>query len=367
MAALFLVLGGLALGDIIHTKDGSKIEGDILSESGDNVVVKTSFGKIEIPKAQIQKIERAGGSAKGGESGGKSDREGGRRGQAGEGAGGDNMAGMVEQKLGVRPKVVSSEHFRIITMFEEEEAKVLTELAEQVHSDFTELIEEREGRRYWPLLADEFFLSDREMYVEFMRKIMPSYVNSKQAIDFWIKQKGSAISSFPPVGVAVRKNVPLRNSIVHHAAKHLIRHYVGPRKQLAAWITEGFGYYIEFKYEKAARVIVQTDKMYGGDTKVANKDSDSSTWPELVKTGVIDGTLMPFDKLKHRFVNEMDYSDLAKSWSLMTFLIDEHEEKFVEWVKNMRKMMWEEAMYKAYRWTNAELDREWGLWVKAVY
>jgi len=205
------------------------------------------------------------------------------------------------------------------------------------------------------------------MYEEFMRKMMPNWVNSKEAIDFWIQQKGSAINSFPPIGVAVRKNVPLRNAIVNHAAKNLLEHYVGPRKRLAAWVIEGFGYYMEFKYEKTARIIVRTPKMYGGDTKVANKSSDSSTWPELVKTGVIDSTLMPFDKMKHRMLNEMDYSDLAKSWSLMTFLIDEHEEKFIEWVKNMRKMMWEEAMYKAYRWTNAELDREWSLWVKAVY
>jgi len=150
VAALFLGLGSLALGDIIHTKDGSKIEGEILSESGDNVVVKTSFGKIEIPKDKIQKIERSGARAKDGE--GEADREGAKGGDQGGDPSG--IANLAEKNLGQRPTVVSSEHFRIVTMFEEEEAKTLTELAEQVHKDFTEMIEEREGRRYWPLVAD---------------------------------------------------------------------------------------------------------------------------------------------------------------------------------------------------------------------
>ena len=61
----------------------------------------------------------------------------------------------------------------------------------------------------------------------------------------------------------------------------------------------------------------------------------------------------------------LDYEHLMKAWSLLTFLVDEHEEKFVKWVRNMRKMQWEEALYEAYGWTNEQLDQEWGIWVKA--
>ena len=125
--------------------------------------------------------------------------------------------------------------------------------------------------------------------------------------------------------------------------------------------------YMEYKYAKTCRVHCVTPKQYGGDTKLAKKASDSSTWPELVKTSVIDGTDTPFEKLKHIMINELDFEHLSKSWSLVTFLVDEHEDKFVTWIKNMRRMQWEEAMYKAYHWTNAELDKEWGLWVKAIY
>jgi len=275
----------------------------------------------------------------------------------------EGIASMVEKAIGERPTVVTSEHFRISTLFDEEEARTLLELAETVHEDFTEMIEEREGRRYWNLYAEEFFLSSRGQYLAFMDGVMPAYIDSKKALDFWKKQGTGAISSLPPIGVAVRSSRPLRNLIVHHAAKFLIRNYVGPRRSLAPWLTEGFAYCQEFKYEKAARIIVQTDKMYGDDGKMANKGSDSSTWSDMVKTSVIDKTYEPFDKLKYTFLNQMDYSHLSQSWSMMTFLVEEHEEKFVKWVKNMRKMSWEKAWYEAYHWTGEEFDKEWGLWV----
>jgi tetratricopeptide (TPR) repeat protein len=283
------------------------------------------------------------------------------------GRGGTDIGSIVEKRLGERPVVVTSKHFRIITMFEEEEAKTLLELAEKVHADFVEMIGDREGASYWTLTADEFFLTSKGQYQEFLRKIMPMYVNNKAHIDFLLKQDGNAISSTPPIGASVRQNLPLRNNIVHHAAKHLIHNYVGPRKRLAAWLTEGFAYYMEYKYEKSIRVTVRTDAMYGDDAKVAQKRSDTSTWPEFVKEMVIEGKHEPFEKWKHYFLNKLDHSHLAKSWSLMTFLITEHEDKFVKWLKNMRKMQWEEAMYKAFHWTNEEVDKEWSLWVKVTY
>ena len=82
-----------------------------------------------------------------------------------------------------------------------------------------------------------------------------------------------------------------------------------------------------------------------------------------MKTSVIDKTYEPFDKLKHTFLNDMDYTHLAQSWSMMTFLINEHEEKFMKWMKNMRKMAWEKAWFEAYHWTGEQFDKEWSLWV----
>jgi len=455
---LFLFNQGVALGDIIHRKNGPPLEGKIISETATKVVLKMALGKIEIKKSDIVRIERQKtkkeefkdrlkalkftdidglkelaiwaednglkseakkvykrilrldpddkfanralgkefykgkwytrselekikreekkasssktrtGKTDPGPEDPKPDRK--RRDNnktQGRISSGD-IGALFEQKLGEKPVVVSSEHFRIITVFEEDEAKALLELAEKIHEDFTEMIEEREGHRYWNMTADEFIVSSRGMYVDFVDKIMSRYVNSKAALDFWKRPDGGGlINSFPPVGAGVRKNSPLRNRIAHHAAHFLLRNYVGPRRQLKPWLTEGFAEYIEFKYEKAARVHCITRKQYGGDTKLANKASDSSSWAELVKTSVIDETHTPFEKLKHVMLNELDFEHLSKSWSLMTFLIDEHEDKFIEWVHNMRKMQWEEAMFKAYHWTNAELDKEWGLWVKATY
>lgn len=278
----------------------------------------------------------------------------------------NDIAGMLQKRLGLQetPNVATSPHFRIITMFEKDEAQSLLELAEEIHQDFTELIEEPEGRRYWNLTGDFFILGNKEQYVQFIDRVMPIYTNSKQALDFFRKGGGANIS-MAPVSARYRENSPLRNAMSNVAARWLLRNYVGPRRDLPAFLVEGFAEYVEYKYEKSCRIFFVTPKQYGGDTKAAEKNSDSSTWPETIRTSVIEGTHYPFSKLKHVMTNELDFEHLMKAWSLLTFLVDEHEEKFVQWVKNMRKMHWEEAFYEAYGWTNDQLDKEWGIWVKA--
>jgi hypothetical protein len=47
----------LAAGDVIYFKDGRSLEGKILEEGDESVVIKTKFGKVTIEKSRIQKIE----------------------------------------------------------------------------------------------------------------------------------------------------------------------------------------------------------------------------------------------------------------------------------------------------------------------
>ena len=54
-----LLLGSVALGDIVHLKSGGKIEGAV-SVEGDHVRIRTKNGIVSIPKADVLRIEKKG-------------------------------------------------------------------------------------------------------------------------------------------------------------------------------------------------------------------------------------------------------------------------------------------------------------------
>jgi hypothetical protein len=57
----FFAMCGLLFADVIYLKDGRKIEGKIIRETEDEVVVKMKFTELPISKADIEKIERTAG------------------------------------------------------------------------------------------------------------------------------------------------------------------------------------------------------------------------------------------------------------------------------------------------------------------
>ncbi len=55
LGAVFALMASTALCDIVVTADGRRVEGEV-EEDGDDIVVKTRFGKVRIPSAQVVKI-----------------------------------------------------------------------------------------------------------------------------------------------------------------------------------------------------------------------------------------------------------------------------------------------------------------------
>jgi hypothetical protein len=58
LSLILLALVGHALGDVVHLKDGSKLEGKILSEGTKGIKIRTRFGTVDIPRSRIDKIEK---------------------------------------------------------------------------------------------------------------------------------------------------------------------------------------------------------------------------------------------------------------------------------------------------------------------
>lgn len=58
VVASALFLAGFALGDVVHYKGGRKAEGKIVAEDADAVTLETKFGRVRIPRKEIEKVER---------------------------------------------------------------------------------------------------------------------------------------------------------------------------------------------------------------------------------------------------------------------------------------------------------------------
>ena len=55
--ALAAALAGSALADTVVKRNGQKVEGEIIEQTADKVVIKTKFGAMDIPRSDILEIK----------------------------------------------------------------------------------------------------------------------------------------------------------------------------------------------------------------------------------------------------------------------------------------------------------------------
>jgi predicted esterase len=55
---ILVLFASAALADIIHMKDGTKIEGEVVAESEDSITVRSQNGTVELAKSRIERIEK---------------------------------------------------------------------------------------------------------------------------------------------------------------------------------------------------------------------------------------------------------------------------------------------------------------------
>ena len=53
-----IAVAATAIADVVHLKDGRKFEGEIVTDDGAKVVVKTRFGEVTIERSKVARIEK---------------------------------------------------------------------------------------------------------------------------------------------------------------------------------------------------------------------------------------------------------------------------------------------------------------------
>jgi hypothetical protein len=268
---------------------------------------------------------------------------------------------------------VPTDHFCIYTTTGEQDARRMADLAEAVHDEFTYLIREPSGTHlFGDRKADLYILADRAEYTFVVDTVMLWYRREEAVLDFY-RHSERVINTEPPVAITVKDHHPLPNFIVNATAHLLLSHFVGRHKRLPAWLAEGFAAHLEHRWTGSCANYRVTIQRYGdGDVDpVAAKRGGCTGWADIMETRVRTGRYRTFDRLKHLTLNHLTYHDLCRSWSLATFLVEEHPRKFVRWLRALRHRSrldpgsaWERPFFRVFGWTGEALDRRWTDWVR---
>jgi len=262
-----------------------------------------------------------------------------------------------------------SEHFKVVHVNGQEIADKLAQQAEECYKYFNELFGLRETKKHWTLTADYYVVDSDNLFKDFVDTIATRYVKDKSAID-WIKRPGSDdFHNSKPAPIAchvLKANQDEEGHICHIAGHFLLNWHTSVNNP--DWLVEGFASFMEVKFREASRVRCSTRATYGGSAKVAEKAKDFAAWKDLVKESVLDKQDTPMLQMKEYDLNRLDFEHLSKSWSVVTFLITEHKDKFVKWIEGIKKgEPQDRALFLAFNWKVEELDDAWRKWVKSNY
>ena len=92
-------------------------------------------------------------------------------------------------------------------------------------------------------------------------------------------------------------------------------------------------------------------------------------WPVVCKVWVRDGKDPDINAIvKCTNFAELSGAEAVKSWSLVEFLLAEHREKFIVFLKAIGEQKDIDGAFKsAWGWSTADFDQRWKSYVKMAY
>lgn len=269
-------------------------------------------------------------------------------------------------------EVAVNDRFSVFSAAGEKEAKALLALAEDVHDDFTFLVGmPAEANLFGRRTADIFLLRGRPQYLLWVDSILPVYRADEEVLEFY-RECPRVLNSDPPVSAAPESGLGARNWVVNSTAHLLLAHYLGPGKRPPAWFTEGFAAWSEMRFTGRTLFFRVTIGDYGdgANAPVIEKQGSTAIWTDVLEPRVRAGSVRRFDRLKGLGLNHLTFHDLCQSWSLVSYLAEEHPAGFGRWLGLMRRSPcldrggWERAFRLSFGWTDAEFHQRWVEWVK---
>jgi hypothetical protein len=119
----------------------------------------------------------------------------------------------------------------------------------------------------------------------------------------------------------------------------------------------------------AGHIVHSTLAKYGGDGGRADKGFATKDAEARSKGSVREGSDEPLDVLNKIELNSLSGDHISKGYTLVRWLITEHREDFIKWLKAMNVQGAMEAIPAAFgdEWTHELMDKKWREIVKKKF
>ncbi|MFH0946562.1 MAG: hypothetical protein V2A76_15305 [Planctomycetota bacterium] len=471
----FLLTPSAVMADIVHKKDGRTVEGKIVEDTDEHVIVQTKFGPITVPRSEVLRIEKGASPAdefktrweevdrddvlalldladwceenrltmfskkvyrriiqvdaenetarralgfvlvdgawvtkaelaeaerrrKTEERKAAVERRNEKKGsEKSQTAGSDPLAGIgdVSKELGefLKPietnktadaevakelddffgqpfNVSTSEHFSLRAQMPPADVVEHLKLAERLLITSNKLFGLPVDTCFWQSKGPYLFfhVKQKGTFIDLIDWIDNNINNLDPESKKFFKDGGGMISAMPrPLSARLESGAPLGHSIAHWVGQTWIIWY--SRGQARSWLTEGFAAYTSINEFTVNTTYCVSQTKYENEVEIADKDSDGAY--RLVCYDIIEGATKephPYAELVKKTTNQLDFADLAKSWSIVDFLMREHPDKFKTYIQSLGGFKQEEdCLKKVFGWTGEEFDKNWEEYVKANY
>lgn len=280
------------------------------------------------------------------------------------------VAQELEDFFGQRFSVGTSERFSLRAQMKPSEVHHHLELAESLFVRCNKLFGLEPDHRLWKDQYLMFHVKQKGTYIDLVDWIDKEITDLDPEIKKMFKDGGALIDENPkPISAAVERDTPLEQAIAHWVGQMWLRWYT--RNGVRPWLVEGFAAYTSVNQFGVNSIYCTTNTKYANKVEVADKNSDAAyqlVCFDIIENRIDDGVPHEYSELITKGLNRLDFADLAKSWSIVDFLMKEHRDEFRTYVQSVGKYKdEEECLKKVFGWSGADLDKHWEEYVRANY
>jgi len=272
--------------------------------------------------------------------------------------------------FGQRFSVATSAHFSLRAQLPPSEVVDHLKLAERLLVTCNKLFGLEPGNCWWQQKGPYLFfhVKQKGTFIDLIDWIDKNISDLDPESKKFFKDNSGMISAWPrPISARLESGNPLGHSIAHWVGQTWIVWFTGGHAR--DWLKEGFAEYTSINEFGVNTSYCVSQTKYENEVEIADKDSDGAY--QLVCFDIIEGRTdkpHPFSELIKKDTNSLDFADLAKSWSLVEFLMKEHPAEFKQYAQSLRGYKdEEECLKKVFGWSGEELDDLWEEYVKNNY
>lgn len=294
----------------------------------------------------------------------------------------ERLKGLYGGWMGIEVNVVTSPHVAAVGPYTVEELKSLCDAAEETYAQFvkifgdagaTELVggAEVDSDQTRMVVVYAKRAIEYQKVVDGMQERYPQDMPADR-VKLMKRQKGFYVV-YPSVAI-VGYQMPnpfeqVRASVVHKTSHALLMRLNYTADFYPWWLIEGLGTYQEIAILGKCDTYCVTAGGYASpEDDAKQKWAGANEFKSLVKTQVMGLSDKDLILLSKSGLNELDFRDLAKCWSLVEWLTSKHRKEFLDLVDNLKaKMEFADAVERAFGMPPEKLDKEWHDYVRANY